>query len=172
MPSHVDDNKPNTLGQDGGMLQSRLVYRRDVGSRKFQSLKLIRSKLTVPRCAFTPTRSAHSAQEPSVYRRKRWDIREKDRLSARWSEVKMAEGKQGANIGGNIGAGAGILAKRFQKSMNRAQEKVGGVFWVQDLGSHVMLLWVCILCVGIQHICSKMFRGLRKTGTNVHKICK
>lgn len=76
MPSHVDDNKPNTLGQDGGMLQSRLVYRRDVGSRKFQSLKLIRSKLTVPRCAFTPTRSAHSAQEPSVYRRKRWDIRE------------------------------------------------------------------------------------------------
>lgn len=40
----------------------------------------------------------------------------------------MAEGKQqGANIGGNIGAGAGILAKRFQKSMNRAQEKVGGV---------------------------------------------
>ncbi|KTF94579.1 hypothetical protein cypCar_00030296 [Cyprinus carpio] len=36
----------------------------------------------------------------------------------------MAEGKQGANIGGNIGAGAGILAKRFQKSMNRAQEKV------------------------------------------------
>ncbi|XP_026069004.1 bridging integrator 2-like [Carassius auratus] len=35
----------------------------------------------------------------------------------------MAEGK-GANIGGNIGTGAGILAKRFQKSMNRAQEKV------------------------------------------------
>jgi len=24
--------------------------------------------------AFTPTLSAHSAQEPSVYRRKRWDI--------------------------------------------------------------------------------------------------
>lgn len=40
----------------------------------------------------------------------------------------MAEGKQGANIGGNLGAGAGILAKRFQKSMNRAQEKVGGFF--------------------------------------------
>lgn len=42
----------------------------------------------------------------------------------------MAEGKQGANIGGNIGAGAGILAKRFQKSMNRAQEKVGVFFFV------------------------------------------
>lgn len=56
----------------------------------------------------------------------------------------MAEGKQGANIGGNLGAGAGILAKRFQKSMNRAQEKVGGVFClVQDLGSLVMLLWMC-----------------------------
>uniref|UniRef100_A0A4W4GSA0 BAR domain-containing protein n=1 Tax=Electrophorus electricus TaxID=8005 RepID=A0A4W4GSA0_ELEEL len=36
----------------------------------------------------------------------------------------MAEGKLGTNLGGNIGAGAGILAKRFQKSMNRAQEKV------------------------------------------------
>lgn len=48
-------------------------------------------------------------------------------MCANGSEVKMAEGKQGANIGGNIGAGAGILAKRFQKSMNRAQEKVGGV---------------------------------------------
>ncbi|XP_056607203.1 bridging integrator 2b [Triplophysa dalaica] len=36
----------------------------------------------------------------------------------------MAEGKLGANIGGNLGTGAGILAKRFQKSMNRAQEKV------------------------------------------------
>lgn len=92
-------------------------------------------------------------------------------MSASLSEVKMAEGKLGANIGGNIGAGAGILAKRFQKSMNRAQEKVC-VFLVQDLGSHVMLLWVCILCVGIQNICSKMFRGLRKTNTNVHKICK
>ncbi|KAK3575521.1 hypothetical protein QTP86_029284 [Hemibagrus guttatus] len=34
----------------------------------------------------------------------------------------MAENK--ANISGNIGAGAGILAKKFQKSMNRAQEKV------------------------------------------------
>lgn len=39
----------------------------------------------------------------------------------------MAEGKLGANIGGNLGTGAGILAKRFQKSMNRAQEKVGVV---------------------------------------------
>uniref|UniRef100_A0AAR2L8Z1 BAR domain-containing protein n=1 Tax=Pygocentrus nattereri TaxID=42514 RepID=A0AAR2L8Z1_PYGNA len=36
----------------------------------------------------------------------------------------MAESKHSGNIGGNIGAGAGILAKRFQKSMNRAQEKV------------------------------------------------
>ncbi|KAG7326126.1 hypothetical protein KOW79_009527 [Hemibagrus wyckioides] len=34
----------------------------------------------------------------------------------------MAENK--TNISGNIGAGAGFLAKKFQKSMNRAQEKV------------------------------------------------
>lgn len=110
------------------------------------------------------------------YRRKLWDSREKDRLCASWSEVKMAEGKQGANIGGNIGAGAGILAKRFQKSMNRAQEKVGGcffVFWeLRTLALMSCCPGVCILCVGIQRICSKMFRGLRKTGTNVHKICK
>ncbi|MCI4375008.1 hypothetical protein PGIGA_G00104100 [Pangasianodon gigas] len=36
----------------------------------------------------------------------------------------MAESKMSSNISGNIGAGAGFLAKRFQKSMNRAQEKV------------------------------------------------
>ncbi|KAK2858308.1 hypothetical protein Q7C36_006227 [Tachysurus vachellii] len=36
----------------------------------------------------------------------------------------MAENKTSSNISGNIGAGAGILAKKFQKSMNRAQEKV------------------------------------------------
>ncbi|KAI4900730.1 hypothetical protein NFI96_014375 [Prochilodus magdalenae] len=36
----------------------------------------------------------------------------------------MADSKHSGNIGGNLGAGAGILAKRFQKSMNRAQEKV------------------------------------------------
>ncbi|XP_062853111.1 bridging integrator 2b [Trichomycterus rosablanca] len=36
----------------------------------------------------------------------------------------MSDSKLPTNIGGNIGAGAGILAKRFQKSMNRAQEKV------------------------------------------------
>ncbi|KAF7711958.1 bridging integrator 2b [Silurus meridionalis] len=36
----------------------------------------------------------------------------------------MAESKMSSNISGNIGAGAGFLAKKFQKSMNRAQEKV------------------------------------------------
>ncbi|KAM9482070.1 bridging integrator 2b [Clarias gariepinus] len=36
----------------------------------------------------------------------------------------MAESKMSSNISGNIGTGAGILAKRFQKSMSRAQEKV------------------------------------------------
>ncbi|XP_060776171.1 bridging integrator 2b [Neoarius graeffei] len=36
----------------------------------------------------------------------------------------MAESKMSSNISGNLGAGAGFLAKKFQKSMNRAQEKV------------------------------------------------
>ncbi|KAF4078770.1 hypothetical protein AMELA_G00185320 [Ameiurus melas] len=36
----------------------------------------------------------------------------------------MAENKTSSNISGNLGAGAGFLAKKFQKSMNRAQEKV------------------------------------------------
>ncbi|XP_053492585.1 bridging integrator 2b [Ictalurus furcatus] len=39
-------------------------------------------------------------------------------------EVKMAENRTSSNISGNLGAGAGFLAKKFQKSMNRAQEKV------------------------------------------------
>ncbi len=150
MPSHIDDNIPNMLEQDGGMLQNQLVYRRDAASRKLQIWKLIRSKLTVPRCAFTPTRPAHSLRPgtgPSVYRRKRWDIRVKGRLSASLSEVKMAEGKLGANIGGNIGAGAGILAKRFQKSMNRAQEKVGVYFFSSGP-------WLsCHAALGVYFVC-------------------
>lgn len=36
----------------------------------------------------------------------------------------MAENRTSSNISGNLGAGAGFLAKKFQKSMNRAQEKV------------------------------------------------
>ncbi len=36
MPSHIDDNIPNMLEQDGGMLQNQLVYRRDAASRKLQ----------------------------------------------------------------------------------------------------------------------------------------
>lgn len=51
-------------------------------------------------------------------------MRQEQELACQLITVKMAEGKLSANIGGNIGAGAGILAKRFQKSMNRAQEKV------------------------------------------------
>jgi len=84
----------------------------------------------------------------------------------------MAEGKQGANnIGGNIGAGAGILAKRFQKSMNRAQEKVGGVFYlVQDLGSQVMLLWMCILCDYPTCSTCTYLEVLKKNDTNVHRV--
>lgn len=75
----------------------------------------------------------------------------------------MAEGKQqGANIGGNIGAGAGILAKRFQKSMNRAQEKVGGVLSSGPWLSQVMLLWMCVLCVTIQHTCFNVFKSLKE----------
>ncbi|XP_076123964.1 bridging integrator 2b isoform X1 [Alosa pseudoharengus] len=47
-------------------------------------------------------------------------------------EDKMAENKKAANLGGNIGAGAGIFAKRVHKSFNRAQEKV----W-QKLGKSI-----------------------------------
>lgn len=36
----------------------------------------------------------------------------------------MADNKTAGNLGGNIGAGAGIFAKRVQKSFSRAQEKV------------------------------------------------
>ena len=39
----------------------------------------------------------------------------------------MAENK----IGPNIGAGAGIFAKRVQKSLNRAQEKVSNLSFTQ-----------------------------------------
>lgn len=44
-------------------------------------------------------------------------------------EETMAENKMGQNIG----AGAGILAKRVQKSLNRAQEKVSNKLVKRDI---------------------------------------
>lgn len=36
----------------------------------------------------------------------------------------MAENKAAGNLSGNLGAGAGIFAKRVQRTFSRAQEKV------------------------------------------------
>ncbi|XP_062401624.1 bridging integrator 2b [Sardina pilchardus] len=54
------------------------------------------------------------------------------RVESENREDKMAENKTASNLGGNLGAGAGIFAKRVQKSFNRAQEKV----W-QKLGKSI-----------------------------------
>ncbi|TSW75989.1 Bridging integrator 2 [Bagarius yarrelli] len=48
----------------------------------------------------------------------------------------MSENKMSSNISGNIGAGAGILAKKFQKSMNRAQEKTDALRLYKDVKSY------------------------------------
>lgn len=46
------------------------------------------------------------------------------RVESENRENNMAENKTVGNLGGNLGTGAGIFAKRVQKSFNRAQEKV------------------------------------------------
>ena len=57
----------------------------------------------------------------------------------------MAENK----IGPNIGAGAGIFAKRVQKSLNRAQEKVSNLSVVFTVMHRRFILnifhfWLCV----------------------------